>query len=476
MNLPTKIFNQNYFGLSITRTALRAISLNSQGKIVSYAQTALPPEILDGKTANSSALLNAINQIKSQGKFDSPYTSLVIPEAHAFSREYALPPIAVEEVSEAITWQLSKILPFSPNEMYIDWKLLAQDASGIRVLIVAIQKQLIDNLRQSLEAANIFPVSIEPSASAVSRILSFEKTPNIGLLEVDSLGSTAILVKNGISLLTTTSNIDKTQASDLKTTAIDATNALLKYYASKQELATQALPIFLTGERASEDLAKDLSASLKKPVSLLVIDHITPPFHQAYAAATTQVLPPESEKSINLIPIELQQAYQTQLHNRLFSKSLILAILAFVTSLMVGGILMAIQFMTLSNLNQQIKSLEQQQEATKVNSPAAIVKKAGQIKSLFPIKATPQDEIAKVINFLPPTIKLANLGYSTEKQKFELFATADTRQDILDYKNALEKSGEFESIKLPLGIFESATNIDFTFEFSLKPKANSEKK
>lgn len=299
MILPKSIFsNYQYFGLSINRSSVRAISLDKSRKVTSYAQLPLPENPLEGEVQQPKLITDTLIKLKQQGHFSSPYAAVVIPESSAFTREFSLPTLPINEIGEAISWQISKIFPFSPEEIYFDWKLLKTDPDQTTTLVVAVPKKILDSLRAMMEPAGIYPISFEPSVSAVSRIGSSKDQSTYVLIEVDSRGSAASLIKDGISLLTTTnSTIPGQQNNNLTNSVTQSVNSLLQFYGNKYNLNTQQVQFFLTGEKADQNLSNLIGAQLQRKTTLLSVGQITPPFHQAYAAAATQVLPPKASKA-----------------------------------------------------------------------------------------------------------------------------------------------------------------------------------
>lgn len=470
MFLPKSLFiDKEFFGLAISPASIRGLGLNQKKEITSYAQVTVPGGVLDGEITKPQILTETFKKIKLDGKFSSPNAAIVIPESYAFSRELTLPIVNPEEVREAIGWQQKNIFPFSPQEMYLDWKLLKQTEKETTVLVTAMPRKLIDGLREALEAAAIYPISVEPSISAVSRLVSFEGQPIIGLVEVDSRGSSATLVENGISLLTTTSSLAiQKNAPNLATAVTDSVSTLVRYYQEKYKVATDALPFFLTGERADKNLADSLTSSLKRPIALLTVDKITPPFHQAYAAATTHVLSPASEKSINLIPTPLQELYEAKLSHRLFQQTFRVSLALCLISIVLIGIPLITQIISLQSISQKKQSLENQLAAAEAPFPVkTTLDNATRLQKLFPLKITPQEELITALDTIPATIKVESIIYEADKRTFHLSGRAENRQDVLTVRDELEETGLFDNIQLPLNIFETAENIPFTLDFSL---------
>ena len=468
--LPNAFFSRRkYFGLAISGTAIRGLSVGNNGSLVSYAQVPLAERVFEGDVVNQAALVVAFKQLLAQGKFGTAYTSVTFPERYAYSREYKLPTLPLDEVGEAIHWQIEHIFPFSPEEIYTDWKLLRQDEKGTEILVVAVQKTILDGLRAAMEQAGLYPLSFEPSAGVLSRMLSFEKQPVIGLVEVDSRGSTVTLVDKGVSLLTTSSPL-ASHKGDLVASVMEAVNSLTKYYVEKRKVRADSLFLYLTGERADQNLVTTLIGRYRLKAGILPIASVTPPFHLAYAASLTRVLAPRSEQSINLIPTALLNVYEAT-HSRnisraTFNMSFAVGVISLFIMVSVVGWLVWVQSSTAAELQQL-----QQQTANSEFPVGEIVSKAERIRVLFPYKLMPQQEFIELLSLVPATIRVESIDYLADKQLFKVVGVAQNRQELLRFREAFDSSEWFDEVHLPLGVFETLENINFSIEFKVKKPA-----
>lgn len=215
-------------------------------------------------------------------------------------------------------------------------------------------------------------------------------------------------------------------------------------------------------------MAATLTSQLKRQISILSIDNITPPFHQTYAAASSQVLPPKSEESINLIPTQLQEIYENQLKHKLFKNTFTISLSLLIASLLLAGSNFALQAFSNSGLKSQLALLQRQDQASQTEIPVTtLAKKATRIKALFSLKVTPQEEIITAISMIPETIILENINYNSGKFQFKISGIAKNRQDLLLLRTSLEESDLFENVHLPLGALDSPENVNFLMDFNL---------
>jgi hypothetical protein len=238
----------------------------------------------------------------------------VSPKKLAYSREHTLPQISLPEVGEAINWQIGSIFPFSPEDIYYDWKLISTTPEETKVAVVAVAKKIVDGITKALETVNVRPLSFEPSASVLSRTLSTDLTDDHLVVEIDSFGTSATLIRNRVASLTTTTHFqaDADPQKTLENIAASIKNVISHTY---KEAPPDKLQLYITGEKASDQLGQLLAQMLQLPVALLPIAGIEPAYHIPYAAALSAVLPPESEQSINVLPAPIQAEYQLEVES-----------------------------------------------------------------------------------------------------------------------------------------------------------------
>ncbi|MFH1354001.1 MAG: type IV pilus assembly protein PilM [bacterium] len=118
-----------------------------------------------------------------------------IPEIQSFVRVLDLPPMAEQEIEEAVQWAVRRHIPFDLERVYLDWEPLASPHPQRRqVLVGAAQRDVADPLLAVLDELGLNVVALELEAQAVLRCLlpldPKEAFDIQGVLAVD-LGATA---------------------------------------------------------------------------------------------------------------------------------------------------------------------------------------------------------------------------------------------------------------------------------------------
>ena len=470
MPLPKPAFTrQNHVGIVVTDTAVRLVRVDTHHQITAKFESLFSKSIFSSSSVDIPTLTQGLKVLVSQSAISQFYVAVCLPEKYAFSREYVVPKMDLNDVEEAVNWQLEKIFPFPKTEIYTDWKLIRTSETEFTLLVAAINRQLLDSLKTAFEAAGLSPISFEPSASALTRVLNQGSAPTNIIIEVDNQGTIATLVINGISTLTATTII---QASTPPSMVLHDILANLDHLKSRlPSSVTSPISLVVTGEKATAQLAQLLGSEAHLPANLLDIPGLTPAYHTAYAAAASTVLPPKSELSLNLLPNSLQSYYQSQaLYHRLLStlKSVTALIACAIVIAAVGLIITALQ---ISALDREIKALPANLARTEGQPDVSqAFPQAQRFLQLYQVKTSPEFILSGVLEALNPGITITNLSYDAGNQAITVSAISQSRADTIKLKENLDATKQFTKIVIPLSALENQTNYPFSLSFSAVKK------
>jgi hypothetical protein len=474
ISLPNLLLPQvKYFGLSIDRTSLRAVELSERNRVQALAEVEIPENIFtDGTLTKSDVFVEILKTLYAKGKFSTPYVSVSFPEAYAYTREYALPIIPIEEVHEAMSWHVKGLFPFPEEEIYFDWKLLKTTEKEYRLVVVAVQKSVLDPLVGAIITAGLKPLRFEPDASAVARLISARMDQHAIVVDVNKKGAYATLVEGEKSIFTTvvpvvSGDTDETYSTNVR----KALDEVAAYYTKKGVLSdTESLEVILTGELASDGWVKALTFSPNRPVRVLTTPVQLPSYNKAYAAAAASIAPPANTETINLLPPEIQSRYDTDrtvsirraVATRAFFIALILCIASFAVN---AAVLVRKQ-----QLDSELKSLTEKKNSfdSVGNELLTLNAQAKLISALHALRITPREQFRAFGGLLTEGISVSQWEYDDTKLQFTLTGTAQTREELLVLKEKLELSDNFAKVFLPLGSLESPLNVRFTITFLTK--------
>lgn len=112
-----------------------------------------------------------------------------IPETQSFVRVLELPAMSEAEIDEGVQWAVRQDIPFDLERVYLDWQEVKDPDVPFkrqRVLVGAVQRDVVDPLLAVLDGAGVRVVALELEAQAIVRsILPLPAHDVRGVLVVD---------------------------------------------------------------------------------------------------------------------------------------------------------------------------------------------------------------------------------------------------------------------------------------------------
>jgi|GEM_PF-5757356 len=184
------------FGLSISATSLSLAKVDKKENefllsIVSRSQ--VNSEIMGkGRVQDPKAFAKEIRKLIRGTRLKTNHVNISLPEERFFIKVVELNNMSKSDVGNAISNELENHIPFFSEEVYFDFEIIgfSERKNGIKVLIAAIPKNVVDSYLDPIKNADLKPRSIESELHSLSRIV----------LEGDSgLGVLINVNKNGTS-------------------------------------------------------------------------------------------------------------------------------------------------------------------------------------------------------------------------------------------------------------------------------------
>ncbi len=137
-------------------------------RLKQYGFRGLGPEGLQEST-REAVLQKTLQEILSQGGFESKQVNICAPGFHVFSKFVKLPPVDTSKVTQIIQYEAQQNVPFPLEEVVWDYQILGAAPSGeLEVLLVAIKQDIVEGLFRTSESggAKLSLVDVSPAALA----------------------------------------------------------------------------------------------------------------------------------------------------------------------------------------------------------------------------------------------------------------------------------------------------------------------
>jgi type IV pilus assembly protein PilM len=178
-------------GLDISNTGIKIMSVDPKKWLVQgYGSLDLEPQKMkeafekEGNTylTDNIKLLLAEKMV---GEMPSNRVTIAVPTARSFSRTFTLPIATEKALHDAVVLEADQYIPIPSSSLYIDHQVIERSKDEITVLMSAVTRVVIDNIVASVEAAGLQPVLVEPSISAVGRVLTATEEGSLPTVIVD---------------------------------------------------------------------------------------------------------------------------------------------------------------------------------------------------------------------------------------------------------------------------------------------------
>jgi Tfp pilus assembly protein, ATPase PilM len=212
--LPTSLGTRPRLAVEIRSegvVAARAENAAALLTAVSRADVAAGAVLPGFKTGNISdrqgvtaAVRKALDEISGKGSERSlgRHVTLVIPDAavRVLLLDFDQLPSKALEALPVVRFRLKKLLPFDADTASVSYQVLASERSGVRVLAVAMPKDVLEEYESVVIAAGYLPGAVLPSTLAALSGLDTADAPVL-VVNAEPGEVTTAIVKGGILLL-----------------------------------------------------------------------------------------------------------------------------------------------------------------------------------------------------------------------------------------------------------------------------------
>jgi type IV pilus assembly protein PilM len=232
----------------------------------------LPPEVIvDGTIMDQSQVVSAINGLTQGMNLKSNDVCMSVSGHSVIIKKISLPEMSAEELSESITWEAEQYIPFSIDEVNLDFQILGpsnqEGANTMDVILVAAKKDKINDYVTLVVESGLNPQIMDVDAFALENM--FEVNYGIETGRVDALvniGAQVLninVLKDGVSAFTRDSSVggkmySETLQKDLGV-SLDAAEQLLRGQEAGGASIEQAQQII---SNVNDDIVSEIGRTL----------------------------------------------------------------------------------------------------------------------------------------------------------------------------------------------------------------------
>lgn len=163
--------------------------------------------VKDGKIVDPEALGETIRQIFEAKEIKLKKLVGAVSGQSVVVRPIRLPQMPEKDLFDAIKYEADRYLPYSANDAQIAYQIITKSIEGdeknMEVLLVSAQKEMVQNIVETIEAAGFEPEAIDLEPFAMLRSLKLSIQPaqfsqTIALIDLGASSSSINIVKNGV--------------------------------------------------------------------------------------------------------------------------------------------------------------------------------------------------------------------------------------------------------------------------------------
>lgn len=438
---------------------------SSKKKVKKFLSTDLPDGLIQNlRVQDEDALAKILKDLWKKTGFREKSVGIVVPESTTFTKTISLPKLITGELDEAVRWQAYEFLPYRPKEVVIDWKIIKEEELNYQILIVAMQKDILQGYVRAASKAGLFPLVVETPSLSLVRISDDVKEGRLVLYE--SFGEAILLVAEGEKIIgSSVVNIDDHEE------VVRMSKRMLRHY---EDLTVER--VVVGGPKIDQQIAKKLEKELGKQVigiRQVVAGMNQVQFHEYLIPISLQLkdpAEPADEATVNLLPQDLVKKYENErLKSQIWSLTLIVTLIVwicFFTSL--GAYMFLGQQVNAYKNNDLLRRIspEKAQTISQIEEINIVSKKT---LDIIKVSYSPQTVINAISEARLDGVTINKYNIDLEAGNIVLIGRAATRQTLIDFKKALEEYKDFSLVQMPITSFEKEADLEFSMTFKYLP-------
>src|SRR5512139_4331713 len=197
--------------LDIGSTYIKLVQLKGSGKsysLVKYGMVPLPAEVIvEGAVMDANRVSEAIKELLNTQKVKTKEVVLSVSGSSVIIKRISIADMTEEELSESIKWEAEQYIPFSIDDVNVDFQKLGPAATEGQadVLLVAVKKDKINDYVNLVKEAGLEPVVMDVDAFALANMYELNYEMSAGITALLNIGASVMninVLKDGMSIFT----------------------------------------------------------------------------------------------------------------------------------------------------------------------------------------------------------------------------------------------------------------------------------
>lgn len=367
---------------------------------------------------------------------------IVVPADRVLMRVVDLPSLELQELRGMAELQVDKYSPFPTEQLAVSVEVLQQSAASSRVLIAAVQHEVIDQLGDFLSRAGVYAQSVDVDVMGWWTLirdaghLNGSSGQEVVVIH-DEHCAQMILARDGVPLVIRAldSSLAISEPAFADEIAQELEYTVMTTESTWGSASTQKLTVWTRGE-VPAPLLEALSGTFPFPVVTADLAAL-PPLSEGI---TRRLAAPEAAR-LDLAPDAWRKGMQSKMYQR---KALSIAIAAAAAWLVLMGALMFFGQREKSLLSKSKAEIDRAQ--AEVEFIRNLQAQAEWLQQYADRTYSSLECLREISELLPDGVDITSITYNKSSQ-LNLRGEADTDIPVNAFISRLEKSGLFISVK-----------------------------
>jgi type IV pilus assembly protein PilM len=202
--------------LDIGSTFIKLVQLKGSNKgyqLVKFGMVPLPPEVIvEGAVMDAGRVVEAIKELLQSQKVATKQVVISVSGSSVIIKRVSVADMTDEELAESIKWEAEQYIPFSIDDVNVDFQKLGAGAQEGQadVLLVAVKKDKINDYVNLVKEAGLEPVVMDVDAFALANMYELNYTVEAGVTALLNIGASVMnvnILKDGASIFTRDINV-----------------------------------------------------------------------------------------------------------------------------------------------------------------------------------------------------------------------------------------------------------------------------
>lgn len=197
--------------LDIGSTFIKLVQLKGTNKnyqLVKFGMVPLPPEVIvEGAVMDAGRVVDAIKELLAAQKVATKEVVISVSGSSVIIKKVTVADMTDEELTESIKWEAEQYIPFSIDDVNVDFQKLGPGANEGQadVLLVAVKKDKINDYVNLVKEAGLDPVVMDVDAFAMANMYELNYDVEAGTTALLNIGASVMninILKDGMSIFT----------------------------------------------------------------------------------------------------------------------------------------------------------------------------------------------------------------------------------------------------------------------------------